>query len=44
MQPVDNLIFEANDSVFEQDFGLTPKITLREGLRRFVEWYKEYSQ
>lgn len=23
-------------------FGFTPKITLREGLRKFAEWYKEY--
>jgi len=26
----------------ERDFGFTPKITLREGLRKFAEWYKEY--
>ena len=24
------------------DFGFTPRITLREGLRRFAQWYKEY--
>ncbi len=27
---------------FEINFGFTPKITLREGLRKFAEWYKEY--
>ena len=26
----------------ERDFGFTPKITLREGLRQFAEWYKAY--
>jgi nucleoside-diphosphate-sugar epimerase len=25
-----------------RDFGFTPKITLREGLRHFAEWYKQY--
>ena len=25
-------------------FGFTPKITLREGLRKFAEWYKDYYQ
>ena len=29
-------------SALERDFGFTPKITLREGLRHFAEWYKEY--
>jgi nucleoside-diphosphate-sugar epimerase len=23
-------------------FGFTPKITLREGLRHFAEWYAEF--
>jgi nucleoside-diphosphate-sugar epimerase len=27
----------------ECDFRFTPKITLREGLRKFAEWYKEYN-
>ena len=26
----------------ERDFGFTPKITLREGLRKFAEWYASY--
>ena len=26
----------------ERDFGFTPKITLREGLRKFAEWYRGY--
>lgn len=32
----------ADTSALERDFGFTPKITLREGLRKFAEWYKEY--
>jgi nucleoside-diphosphate-sugar epimerase len=27
-----------------RDFGFTPRITLREGLRRFAEWYRSYYQ
>ena len=32
----------ADATALERDFGFTPKITLREGLRKFVEWYKGY--
>ena len=32
----------ADATALERDFGFTPKITLREGLRRFAEWYKSY--
>ena len=32
----------ADSSALERDFGFVPKITLREGLRKFAEWYKEY--
>ena len=32
----------ADASALERDFGFTPKITLREGLRKFAEWYKSY--
>ena len=32
----------ADATALERDFGFTPKITLREGLRKFAEWYKEY--
>ena len=28
----------------ERDFGFTPKIGIREGLRKFAEWYKEFYQ
>ncbi len=32
----------ADASALERDFGFMPKITLRKGLRKFSEWYKEY--
>lgn len=32
----------ADATALERDFGFTPKITLREGLRKFAEWYKEF--
>ncbi len=42
MQPGDVPTTYADVSALERDFGFTPKITLREGLRKFAEWYKEY--
>ena len=42
MQPGDVPTTYADASALEHDFGFTPKITLREGLRKFAEWYKEY--
>ncbi|MBO4416828.1 MAG: GDP-mannose 4,6-dehydratase [Bacteroidales bacterium] len=42
MQPGDVSSTYADSSALERDFGFTPKITLREGLRKFVEWYKWY--
>ena len=32
----------ADATALERDSGFTPKITLREGLRKFAQWYKEY--
>jgi len=32
----------ADTTALERDFGFTPKIMLREGLRKFAEWYKDY--
>ena len=40
MQPGDVPTTYADASALERDFGFTPKITLREGLRKFAEWYK----
>ena len=42
MQPGDVPTTYADSSALERDFGFTPKITLREGLRKFAQWYKEY--
>ena len=42
MQPGDVPTTYADTTALERDFGFTPKITLREGLRKFAEWYKEY--
>ena len=42
MQPGDVPTTYADATALERDFGFTPKITLREGLRKFANWYKEY--
>ena len=42
MQPGDVPTTYADATALERDFGFTPKIPLREGLRHFAEWYKEY--
>ena len=44
MQPGDVPTTFADASALERDFGFTPRITLREGLRKFAEWYKQYYQ
>jgi len=42
MQPGDVPTTYADSTALERDYGFTPKITLREGLRSFAKWYKEY--
>ena len=42
MQPGDVPTTYADASALERDFGFVPKISLREGLRKFAQWYKEY--
>lgn len=42
MQPGDVPTTYADTTALERDFGFTPKITLREGLRKFAEWYKKF--
>lgn len=42
MQPGDVPTTYADVTDLEHDFGFTPKISLKDGLRKFVEWYKEY--
>ena len=44
MQPGDVPVTYADATALERDFGFTPKIKLREGLRKFAEWYKMYYQ
>ena len=44
MQPGDVPTTYADATALERDFGFTPKITLREGLRKFAEWYYTYYQ
>ena len=45
MQPGDVPITYADTTPLEQDFGFKPSTPLREGLRKFAEWYNSfYSQ
>ena len=42
MQPGDVPITFADSTALEEDYGFTPQIGIRTGLRKFAEWYKEY--
>lgn len=42
MQPGDVPVTYADASALERDFGFVARIGLRDGLRQFAEWYKEY--
>ena len=42
MQPGDVPVTYADTSALETDFGFKPHTSLREGLRKFAEWYKEF--
>ena len=42
MQPGDVPTTYADATALERDYGFTPKITLREGLRKFAEWYAKF--
>ena len=42
MQPGDVPVTYADTTPLETDFGFKPATPLREGLRKFAEWYKEY--
>lgn len=42
MQPGDVPVTYADTSALERDFGFSPKTSLRDGLRNFAQWYKEY--
>ena len=42
MQPGDVPITYADTSALERDFGFKPSTSLRDGLRKFAEWYKMF--
>ena len=42
MQPGDVPVTYADSKALEEDYGFRPSIGIREGLRKFAEWYKEY--
>ena len=42
MQPGDVPVTYADTTPLEEDFGFKPATTLREGLRRFAEWYRSF--
>ena len=42
MQPGDVPTTYADATALERDYSFTPKITLREGLRHFAEWYAQF--
>ena len=42
MQPGDVAVTYADTKLLEEDFDFKPNTSLREGLRAFAEWYKEY--
>ena len=42
MQPGDVPVTYADTTPLEKDFGFKPNTSLREGLRKFAKWYKEF--
>ena len=42
MQPGDVPVTYADSKGLENDYGFRPTIGIREGLRKFAEWYAEY--
>ena len=42
MQPGDVPVTYADTTPLERDFGFKPDTSLREGLRKFAEWYREF--
>ena len=42
MQPGDVPVTYADTSALEADFGFKPSTRLRDGLRKFAEWYKKF--
>jgi len=44
MQAGDVPITYADTSALERDFGFKPSTALRDGLRKFAEWYHKFYQ
>ena len=44
MQAGDVPVTYADSEALERDYGFTPRIGIREGLRAFAEWYADYSR
>lgn len=42
MQPGDVPVTYADTGALERDYGFKPNTNLRDGLRKFAEWYKEF--
>lgn len=42
MQPGDVPVTYADTTPLENDFGFNPSTSLRDGLRKFAKWYKEF--
>ena len=42
MQPGDVPVTYADTSALEEDFDFKPNTSLRDGIRKFAEWYKEF--
>ena len=42
MQPGDVPVTYADTSALEKDFGFKPGTSLRDGLRKFAEWYRDF--
>lgn len=42
MQPGDVPVTYPDTSALERDFGFHPSTPLREGLRKFAQWYREF--
>ena len=44
MQPGDVPVTYADSKALEDDYGFKPAINIKEGLRKFAEWYNVYLQ
>ena len=44
MQPGDVPVTYADSAALERDFGFTPNTDIREGLRKFAEWFADYGE